>query len=115
MKTKKHIVSKTRIKKEDIVVVIAGKERGKKGRVRKVLRKTGRVIVEGVNFVKKNTRKSQKNPHGGIITFEAPISADKVMIYCDAVKKGNRIGVKCLPDGSKIRVFKATDEAVGKA
>ncbi len=106
---------KTKIKKEDIVIVIAGREKGKKGRVRKVLRKKGQLIVEGINFVKKNTRKSQKNPHGGIITFEAPIEACKVQIFCDAIKRGNRIGAKELPDGSKIRVFRATGEAVGNA
>lgn len=106
---------KSRIRKEDTVVIIAGKDKGKKGRVRKVLPKKGRVIVEGANFVKKNSRKSQNNPQGGIITFEASVDMSNVMIYCDALKKGSRVGMDCLPDGSKIRIFKATGEAVTKA
>ena len=103
-----------KIKKEDTVIIVAGKDKGKKGRVRKVFPKTGRVIIEGANFAKKSTRKSQNNPQGGIITFEASVDMSNVMIYCDAVKKASRVGMDCLPDGSKIRVFKATGEAVSK-
>lgn len=104
-----------KLKKDDIVIVTAGKDKGKKGRVLKVLREEGRVIVEGVNFVKKHTRKSQNNPQGGIISFEAPVDVSNVLLFCNTEKKGSRVGFKCLEDGTKIRVFKTTGEAVGKA
>jgi len=70
----------TRIKKDDQVVVIAGKDKGTKGRVKQVLREVDRVLVEGVNMVKRHTKPTPKNPQGGIIEREQPIHLSNVMI-----------------------------------
>ncbi len=71
--------AKVHVRKDDVVVVITGKDKGKQGKVQKVLPKTGRVVVEGVNMVKKHTKPSAKNPNGGIIEMEAPIHSSNVM------------------------------------
>jgi large subunit ribosomal protein L24 len=70
---------KIHVRKDDTVVVITGKDKGKQGKVKKVLPKTGRVVVEGVNMVKKHTKPSAKNMQGGIIEMEAPIHSSNVM------------------------------------
>jgi large subunit ribosomal protein L24 len=71
---------KIHVRKDDVVVVITGKDKGKQGKVTKVLPKTGRVVVEGVNMVKKHTKPSAKNMQGGIIEMEAPIHSSNVML-----------------------------------
>jgi large subunit ribosomal protein L24 len=71
--------AKVHVRKDEVVVVITGKDKGKQGKVQKVLPKTNRVVVEGVNMVKKHTKPSAKNPNGGIIEMEAPIHASNVM------------------------------------
>jgi len=71
--------AKVHVRKDDVVVVITGKDKGKQGKVQKVLPKTGRVVVEGVNMVKKHTKPSAKNPNGGIMEMEAPIHSSNVM------------------------------------
>jgi len=71
---------KIHVRKDDTVVVITGKDKGKEGKVKKVLPKTGRVVVEGVNMVKKHTKPSAKNMQGGIIEMEAPIHSSNVML-----------------------------------
>jgi large subunit ribosomal protein L24 len=71
---------KVHVRKDDVVVVIAGKDKGKQGKVLKVIPKTGRVVVEGVNLVKKHAKPSARNPQGGIIEMEAPIHASNVML-----------------------------------
>lgn len=71
--------NKVHVRKDDVVVVITGKDKGKQGKVIKVLPKTNRVVVEGVNMVKKHTKPSARNPQGGIIEMEAPIHASNVM------------------------------------
>lgn len=71
--------NKVHVRKDDVVVVITGKDKGKQGKVTKVLPKTNRVVVEGVNMVKKHTKPSARNPQGGIIEMEAPIHASNVM------------------------------------
>lgn len=68
------------VRRDDVVVVITGKDKGKQGKVQKVLPKTGRVVVEGVNMVKKHTKPSARNMQGGIIEMEAPIHASNVML-----------------------------------
>jgi len=98
------------VKKGDVVKVIAGKYKGKEGKILKVFPKTDRVIIEGVNMVKRATRPSQQNPQGGIIEKEAAIHASNVMLVVNGTP--TRIGNRILKDGSKIRFSKKTGETV---
>lgn len=97
------------IKKGDSVVVLAGKDKGKSGKVVKVLTKQDKVIVEGVNIAKKHQRPTQANPDGGIIEFEAAIHASNVAIQDPKTKLATRIGIKTV-DGKKVRYSKKTGE-----
>lgn len=99
-----------RIKKDDFVVVMKGKDAGKKGRVIKVFPKEKRVLVEGVNFVKKATRPQKVDRQGGIITVEKPISISNVQYFCMKCSKNTRLGVKIMEDGSKVRYCKKCGE-----
>lgn len=102
------------IKKNDIVQVIAGNYKGKIGKVLKVLREKQRVVIEGVNIVKKHVRKSPKYPQGGIIEIESPIHVSNVMLVCPKCGKATRVGHARLAsaDGkkSKMRVCKKCGE-----
>jgi large subunit ribosomal protein L24 len=102
----------SRIKKGDEVVVLAGRDKGKRGTV---LRRVDadHVVVEGVNRVKKNQRPNpMKGVQGGIIDKDLPIHVSNVALFNPATKKADRVGVKTLQDGRKVRVFKANDEQV---
>jgi large subunit ribosomal protein L24 len=106
---------KIRLKKNDLVEVIAGRDAGKRGRILMVLREKGRVIVQGVGFVKRHTRPNpQRNIKGGIAEREAPIHVSNVMIVSPDNDKRTRIGFKTLADGRKIRVSRKTGEALDK-
>lgn len=105
---------KANIRKNDQIYVIAGKEIGKKGRVLKVLRKSDRLVVEGINFLKKAQRPSQKNQKGGIIEKEAPIAISNVMLLCGKCAKPTRVGRTKLSDGKAIRVCKRCGESIDK-
>ena len=101
-----------RIKKGDEVVVLAGRDKGKRGTV---LRRVDaqHVVVEGVNRVKKNQRPNpMKGVQGGIIDKDLPIHVSNVALFNPATKKADRAGVKTLQDGRKVRIFKANDEQV---
>jgi len=102
-------VSVSRIKKGDLVRVIAGKDKDKEGKVTSVDVKNGKVLVEGINIVKKHSKPSAKNQNGGIINMEAPIDISNVMY----VHKGKvtKIGYQ-VTDGKKVRVAKSTGEAI---
>lgn len=89
---------KVSIKKNDNIVVIAGNSRGKTGKVLKVYPKTNRVIIEGVNIVKRHTRPSQKNPQGGIVKKEAPIHMSNVMLLDPKLNERTRLGSKIILD-----------------
>ncbi|MFN3285020.1 MAG: 50S ribosomal protein L24 [bacterium] len=102
------------VKKGDLVVVISGKYRGKRGKVLRVLPKTGRVVVEGVNVVKRHTKPSPKNPQGGIVQREAPIHASKVMLVDPETKDRTRVGIRVLGDGRRVRYAKRSGELVDK-
>ncbi len=102
------------VKKGDLVVVISGKYRGKRGKVLRVLSKTGRVVVEGVNVVKRHTKPSPKNPQGGILEREAPIHASKVMLVDPETKDPTRVGVRVLGDGRRVRYAKRSGEVLDK-
>jgi len=99
-----------RIKKKDKVRIIAGNDRGKEGEVLKVYPRTGRIIVEKVNMIKRHQRASQNNPQGGIIEKEGPINASNVMLICPNTGKTTRIGKAILSDGSRARVSKRSGE-----
>ena len=96
------------IKKDMVVRVISGANKGQEGKVLFVNPKKNRLIVEGVNFIKKSTRPTQDNQKGGIIEKEAPIDISNVMVLQN--NKVSRIGYKILEDGSKVRIFKKTNE-----
>ncbi|MBW2066542.1 MAG: 50S ribosomal protein L24 [Deltaproteobacteria bacterium] len=98
------------IKKNDKVMVIAGKEKGKIGTVLKVDERKGRAIVEKVNMVKRHARPGGKSAQGGIIEKEAPIHISDLMIMCDRCTEPTRIGKKILEDGSRVRVCKKCGE-----
>ena len=97
-----------RVKKDDTVVVIAGKDKGKKGKVVAVLPKQNRVVVEGVNIVKKHVRETA-NSTGGILEVEAPIHASNVMIVDPKTKKRTRIGHTTNKNNKKIRITKKSN------
>ena len=98
------------IKKDDKVIVIAGKEKGKIGTVLKCDSEKGRVVVEKVNMVKRHARPSAKTAQGGIIEKEAPLHISNVMIMCNKCAEPARIGNRVLEDGSKVRVCKKCGE-----
>ncbi|MCF7803234.1 MAG: 50S ribosomal protein L24 [Candidatus Marinimicrobia bacterium] len=99
-----------RIKRGDQVEVIAGNDKGKQGKVLKVFPKKNRVIVEGINFIKRHTRPSQNNPQGGIVEKEAPIDVSNVQLLHNG--EPTRIGYDYLEDGTKVRVAKSTGEVI---
>ena len=107
-------IAKLHVKKDDMVKVIAGKERGKTGKVLRVLPNKGRVIVESLNVVKRHTRPSQLSPEGGIVEKEAPISLSNVMLVCESCNQPTRTGVRKLEDGSKTRFCKKCNASVDK-
>lgn len=102
-----------KIKKGDDVIVVAGKDNGKRGTVLRVITETDRVVVENVNVVKKHQK---PNPNagvqGGIVEKEMSIHRSNVMLYNPLTKKGDRVGVRVLEDGKKVRYFKSNDEVV---
>jgi large subunit ribosomal protein L24 len=104
-----------RIRKNDTVQVIAGKDAGKRGRVLKVLRDKGRVIVQGVNFIKRHTRPNpQRNIKGGVAEREAAIHVSNVMVVAGEDDRRTRIGSKTLTDGKKVRISRRTGEVLDK-
>ena len=103
------------VAKDDSVIVISGKDRGKMGRVLRVLPDKGRVVVEHVNMIKRHTRPNpQKGVQGGILEREGPIDASKVMLVDPASGKPTRVGHKVLADGKKVRVARKSGEMIGK-
>ena len=102
------------VKSGDTVVVIAGKDKGKTGKVLKVFPKESRVIVEGVNMLTKHKKAQGPTQPGGIIKFEGPINSSKVMLFCEKEKTGVRTGHKFLENGSKVRVCKKCGEVLDK-
>lgn len=100
------------VKKGDTVVVITGKDKGKKGKVLQVLPKKNRVIVEGVNMITKHQKPNQQMQQGGIINQEAAIHSSNVMLWDKKANQGVRVGYKFLTDGKKVRVSKKTGEVI---
>lgn len=101
-----------KIKKDDDVIVIAGRDKGKRGSVTRVL-DNGRLYVRGVNVIKRHTKGNpQMGEPGGIIEKEAPIQASNVAIYNRDTNKADRVGIKTLEDGKRVRFFKSTGEQI---
>lgn len=101
-----------RIRKGDEVVVMVGKDKGKRGMVLRV-KPDGRLVVEGVNLVKRHTKPNPRTgTPGGIIDMEKPIHASNLKLYNAVTGKGERVGFRYLEDGRKVRYFKATGEVV---
>jgi large subunit ribosomal protein L24 len=105
---------KLHVKKNDMVMIIAGKNKGKTGKVLRVLADKGRVVVENLNVVKRHTRPTRANAEGGIVEKEAPLAASNVLLFCGACNKPTRTGIRILDDGSKARFCKKCNEIVDK-
>ena len=96
-------VVKLHVKKDDTVKILAGKDKGKTGKVLKVLPEKQRVLVENLNIVKRHTRPTQANNEGGILEKEAPIAISNVQLVCSSCNTAARTGQRVLDDGSKVR------------
>ncbi len=101
-----------KIKRDDQVLVVTGKERGKQGQVREVLTQKDRVIVQGLNMVKRHQRQRSEREPAGIIEKEAPIHISNVKLICKACLKPVRTGVRVRPDGVKVRVCRSCGEDI---
>ena len=107
-------IAKLHVKKNDMVKILAGKERGKTGKVLRVFPAKGRVVVESLNMIKRHSRPTQLNPEGGIIEKEAPMSISNVMLVCGSCNEATRTGIRKLEDGSKTRYCKKCNASVDK-
>ena len=105
-------MSKLHIKKGDEVIVLAGEDKGQKGKVLKVLVEKKRALVEGINLVSKSTKPSAKYPQGGIIKQEAPIHISNLSLIDPKSGKATRIAIKKTDDGKKIRIAKKSGEVI---
>ncbi len=102
----------THIKKNDIVVVMTGKDKGKKGKVLRVFPLEKNALVEGVNYIKKHTRRTKQDNPGGIIQKEGPTHISNIMLHCSNCKKPVRTFFKILGDNSKIRLCKKCKQGI---
>jgi large subunit ribosomal protein L24 len=100
------------IRKGDTVVVITGKYKGRRGRVLRVIPKEDRLLVEGVNMMKRHTKPTTRSQQGGIVEREAPIHISNVLPWCDTANKPSKILMKKLEDGSRVRVYKINGETL---
>lgn len=102
------------MKKDDVVMVIAGKELGKSGRILRLLPKRQRVVIEKVNMIKRHTKPSRQMPQGGIVEKEGSIHISNVMIICQRCNMPVRIGKRIMEDGSKVRVCRKCGELLNR-
>jgi len=107
-------MKKFHVKKGDLVMVIAGKDKGKSGKVLRVIPKEERVVVERINLVKKHLRPNPTTGQGGIVEMEAPIHISNVMPICPSCNRPTRVGRKILESGIKVRVCKRCGESLDK-
>jgi len=101
-----------KIHKNDTVLVVAGKDKGKKGKVRKTYPDKERIMIEGVNMIKRHSRTKGKTRQAGIIELEAPIHVSNVMVICNKCNKPARIGYRVLEDGKKARYCRNCSEII---
>lgn len=99
-----------RLRKNDLIIVTTGKDKGKKGRIMKVFPEQNKILVEKINYQTVYLRRSQQNPKGGISKMEGKIDASNVQLVCPKTNKGTRIGYSILKDGSKQRLSKKSGE-----
>jgi large subunit ribosomal protein L24 len=102
------------VRRGDTVGVISGRERGKRGKVLRVLPEKGRVLVEHVNMIKKHQRPTQKLRQGGIIEREGPLALSNVLVVCGRCDKPSRTGIKILTDGRKVRTCRRCGESIDR-
>jgi len=103
------------VRKNDNVIVLSGRDKGKRGRVLRVIPEKTRVIVEGVNFIKRHTRPNpQKQVKGGIVEREAPVHASNVQIVCPECGKPTRTGHRTLDDGTRVRICRKCEGVMDK-
>ncbi len=103
------------VRKGDTVIVVAGKERGKRGRVLRVIPEKNRVVVERINMIKRHQRPTQRVRQGGIIEREGPIHLSNVMLLDPTSGTPTRVGMRALGDGKKVRVARKSGEIIDKA
>jgi len=101
-----------KIRKDDTVLVIAGRDRGKKGKVRFAYPKDKKLVVEGINFIKKHARATGQVKQAGIIEQEAPITVSNVMLLCSRCNHPTRVGFRSLEDGRKVRICRSCHEVI---
>ena len=101
-----------KIRKNDTVMVMAGKDKGKKGKVRFAYPRKETIVVEGINFVKRHARAKGQARQAGIIELEAPLSVAKVMFVCNKCNKPSRVGFRLLQDGRRVRVCRNCNEVI---
>jgi len=101
-----------KIRKNDTVLVMAGKDRGKKGKVRFAYPKKQKLLVEGINFIKKHSKARGQAKQAGIIDLEAPIHVSNVMLFCDKCNHPTRISFRLLEDGRKVRICQSCREVI---
>lgn len=101
-----------KIRRNDTVEVIRGKDRGRRGEVRRVLPKANRVVVAGANMVKRHRRARSQTDVGGIIDIEAPLDLSNVKIVCPSCDEASRVGFRILEDGRKVRFCKKCDDSI---
>ena len=104
-----------RIAKDDTVRIIAGDDKGKTGRVLKIYKDKNRVLVEGVNFVKRHTRQRSRGQPGGIVEKEAPVHLSNVLVVCPRCGEGTRPKRSRLAEGRPVRICSECNEIIGKA
>ena len=100
------------IRKDDTVLVITGKDKGKKGKVRFAYPRTHEVLIEGINFIKKHSKAKGAVRQAGIIDLEAPLDVSKIIMICNKCNKPGRIGYKTLEDGRKVRICRVCREVI---
>jgi large subunit ribosomal protein L24 len=101
-----------KIKKNDNIKVMAGKDKGKTGKVLKILPSQNKAIVEGINYIKRHAKRTQQNPQGGIVQKELPVNISSLAVICARCSKPTRIGFSILTDGTKARYCKKCQEVI---
>lgn len=100
----------SKIRKNDIVAVLAGKDKGKTGKVLKVLKNDNKAIVEGVNFIKRHKKRTREEQQGGVIQMEMPLHISNLAVFCKGCNRPTKIGFSLLKDGTKSRFCKKCNE-----
>jgi large subunit ribosomal protein L24 len=101
-----------KLRRDDLVYVISGRDRGKKGKILKLFPEQGRAIAQGINLIKKHKRRTQQDQQGGIVEIETPIAISNLMLFCKHCNKPARVGFGVLKDGTKARTCKKCKEAI---